>query len=62
MKAKEAAKKVVNENLAPGLPVAALIPEYGNPLHKRQWIHNFIKSLPAELRERHDEAIRDLQN
>lgn len=54
MKAKEAAEYVKARETTLE-EVKALIPEYPNPLHRRQWIHGFLKALPEELRPRYEE-------
>lgn len=63
MKAKEAGEYVkihpdtpcffVDGNMI--IDAIKMIPEYPNPLHRRQWIHGFLKALPEELRPRFED-------
>ena len=55
MKAKEAAEHVTKNPSMTPFEVMKLIPEYPNPLHRRQWIHGFLKVLPDSLRSRFED-------
>lgn len=55
MKAKEAAEHVAKNPTMTPFEVTRLIPEYPNFLHRRQWIHGFLKALPEELRPRFED-------
>lgn len=57
MKAYDAAAEAASENLTVDA-VKALMPDYQNPLHRRQWVANFIKFLPEEIRDRYRDLIK----
>lgn len=54
-KAAEAAKIATLDPAMTPFEVMKLIPEYPNPLHRRQWIHGFLKALPEQLRPRFED-------
>ena len=61
MKAKEAAE-LVAKDISKGIPdILALMPDYPNPLHRRQWISTFLKSLPQGLQPNYRQGLLDSQ-
>lgn len=61
MKAKEAAE-IVNKN--PNMLIKSIfemIPDYPNPLHRNQWIANFLKSLEDEPKKRVEAELKRIK-
>ena len=61
MKAKEAAE-IVSKNPKTTIDeIKGMIPDYPNPLNRRQWIFNFLKHLPQGLQPNYRQGLLDSQ-